>query len=173
MIAKGNVLDFTKRRKKVQTTTTELEAPAPVVDITERRQEMISQERRVVKRTILNEFVGACAVVPKFGLLKVAIHDISKQGMAFDIDGEFGAFRTGEEVALRVYLNRQTYFPFVVKIQNVRTLHSEGVHRHGAFFVKGAINDMALYHFVRFIETVSASLETDAGDVMVSNLSRK
>ena len=44
--------------------------------------------------------------------------------------------------------------------------------RHGAGFVVGTINDVALHHFVHFIESVSASLETDNGDVMVSSLRR-
>jgi hypothetical protein len=47
------------------------------------------------------------------------------------------------------------------------------VSRHGCGFVKDTVNEEALYHFVRFIETVSASLRTDAGDVMVSNLSSR
>ena len=35
------------------------------------------------------------------------------------------------------------------------------------------MNEDALKHFVRFIESVSASLRTDSGDVMVSNLDIK
>jgi len=52
----------------------------------------------------------------------------------------------------------------------VRDVSDEGVTRHGVNFVKGTVNDQALFHFVKFIETVSASLQTDHGDVMVSNL---
>ena len=83
---------------------------------------------------------------------------------------EEGKFQNGEEVAFRVYMNQQTYFPFVVKVTHLREIHEEGVYRHGANFVKGTVNDVALQHFVKFIETVSASLQTDHGDVMVSNL---
>lgn len=73
---------------------------------------------------------------------------------------------------MRLYLNHKTYFPFVVKVQNIRRLAEEDVYRHGANFVKGTINDEALHHFVKFIETVSASLQTDRGDILVSNLMR-
>ena len=48
---------------------------APVVDMTERRQEMIQDERREVKRTILTEFIGAFAVIPDH-------HERHRRGLA-------------------------------------------------------------------------------------------
>ena len=125
-----------------------------------------------MKRTILNEFVGACALVQGKGLIKVQLYDISDSGMAFDTEDGTGHFSLNEEVAMRVYLNHQTYFPFLVTIQNIRAVGDEKVFRHGVNFVKGSINDQALHHFVKFIETVSASLQGDQGDIMVSNLTR-
>ena len=169
----NNVLDLKSRRapsKKVQNQGKADSTEAPVLDMTERRNEMIVTERRQVKRTILAEFIGAFIVVPKKGLQKVAIYDISENGIAFDLEEGEGRLNLGEEIAMRVYLNQQTYFPFVTKIANVREIDNEHVTRHGANFVKDTVNDVALQHFVKFIETVSASLETDHGDVMVSNL---
>ena len=145
---------------------------APVVDMTERRNEMLTQERRTVKRSILTEFIGAHIVVPDRGLQKVAVYDISEDGISFDIELEAGAYRLGDEVGVRVYLNQYTYFSFNVKVANIRVISEDGVTRHGGSFVKGSVNDVALHHFVKFIETVSASLKTDSGDVMVSGLSR-
>jgi hypothetical protein len=171
----NKILDLTRRlgsldqKAKVEATPTN---EAPVIDMTEKRNEIISQERRRVKRTILNEFIGAMVLVPRKGLLKVAIHDISENGLAFDIDFEAGYFTPGDEVAMRVYLNQETYFPFIVTVQNIRAMPEEPVYRHGANFVKGSINDEALHHFVKFIETVSAALQKDQGDVMVSSLAR-
>lgn len=170
----NNVIDLKSRlQAKAGTENKSNKKPksaAPVVDMTERRNEILSSERRTVRRTILSEFVGACIVVPQKGLQKVALYDISENGLAFDMDPELGQFTHGEEVAMRVYLNHQTYFPFILKVANVRFITDEGVHRHGANFIKGTVNDEALHHFVKFIETVSASLHTDHGDVMVSNL---
>lgn len=142
-----------------------------VLDMTEARQEMISRDRREVKRTILTEFVGAFVVLPEKGLMKVALYDISENGLAFESDMLDGAFLNGEEVAMRVYLNHTTYFPFTVCISNERVIEEAGTIRHGANFVKGTVNDVALHHFVKFIETVSASLKTDHGDVLVSHIS--
>jgi hypothetical protein len=166
-----NVIDISDRlgRTKSEEKPT---GSAPVIDMVEKRNEIISSERRKVRRTILSEFIGACAVVPRKGLVKVTLHDISEQGMAFDVELSAGHFAAGEEVAMRVYLNHQTYFPFVVKVRNYRSMGDEKVFRHGVDFVKGTINDQALHHFVKFIETVSASLKTDQGDHLVSNLTR-
>jgi hypothetical protein len=104
--------------------------------------------------------------------MRVTLYDISESGLAFDIEQSGGHFALGEDVAMRVYLNHQTYFGFVLKVQNVREISDEGVFRHGTGFVKGTVNDQALFHFVKFIETVSASLQGDHGDLMVSNLTR-
>lgn len=171
-----NVLDLTQRLKNQKNVRkakgTSVPSTAPVVDMTEKRQEILSQERRQVRRTILSEFIGAFVVLPEKGLVKVNMYDISEDGMAFDVDSEAGHFALNEEVAMRVYLNQQTYFPFIVTVQNLRKVGDEGVFRHGAHFVKGSINDEALFHFVKFIETVSASLKSDRGDIMVSSVAR-
>ncbi len=181
-MSKNNVIDLFSRQRikgpvktspaKKQSKRQKPKGNSGVLDLTQRRQDLINEERRQVKRTILTEFIGAFAVVPKKGLIKVSISDISDQGLAFDLSEDMGEFRLGEEVAMRVYLNHKTYFPFVVRIQNVRKEEQEQVQRHGAHFSKDTVNEEALRHFVKFIESVSASLETDGGDIMVSNLGR-
>lgn len=172
-----NVIDMTRRLKSKannskKNSSKKAKDDAPVIDITVKREEMILSERRKVRRTMLSEFIAAFAVIPQKGLLRVTLFDISADGAAFDVEFDAGHFKVGEEVAMRVYLNHETYFPFVVKIQNLRGMPDDGVFRHGAHFVKGTINDEALHHFVRFLETVSASLQTDQGDIQVSNLMR-
>lgn len=168
----GKILDITPRLKAHNTLQNkEIQTVAEVHDITQARQDMLSKDRRDVKRTILTEFIGAFVVVPDHGLLKVALYDISDNGMAFDLELLDGGFTTGDEVAMRVYLNHSTYFPFTIRVSNSRVIEEEGVVRHGANFVKETLNDVALHHFIRFIENVSASLKTDSGDVLVSHIS--
>lgn len=172
----GNIIDLTGRLK----TRNHKENPAnlkkqkdkpEVVDMTEARQQIINNERRDVKRTILTEFIGAFAVLPERGLMRLSLYDISDRGISFDLELTEGRFLEGEEVAMRVYLNHKTYFPFIVKITYSRPMEQEGIIRHGANFTAGTINDVALHHFVKFIENVSASLKTDDGDIQVSNIS--
>ena len=168
----NNVIDLKSRRPKSGKSIVTSHEAAPVVDMTERRNEMLTDERRKVRRTILTEFVSAHVVVPDHGLRKIALYDVSDGGLAFDMELEAGHFKVGEEVSLRVYLNQQTYFPFTVKVSHAREVPEEGVTRHGCGFRKGTVNDVALHHFIKFIETVSATLRTDHGDVMVSGLRR-
>ncbi len=134
------------------------------------REAILQRERRIVKRTILTEFIGAFVVLPERGLYRVSLYDISEKGIAFDTEASTGHFSMGEEVAVRVYLNHRTYFPFIIKVSNTRLIEFEGVVRHGANFVKDTINEVALHHFVQFIQNISASLKTDDGDVQVSNI---
>lgn len=176
----SNVIDLKSRRrlqnKPVSSASMSHADPDPtaaaVVDMTERRSQMLADERRQVKRTILSEFIGAFILVPERGLQRVSLYDISENGLAFDMDLGGGTLKIGEEVAMRVYLNQYTYFPFVVSVSNSRVLPEEGVVRHGCNLEKDSMNAEALHHFVKFIETVSASLKTDHGDVMVSGLGR-
>ncbi len=169
----GKVLDITSRLKRKNNSQNQIQMAVEenVMDISEARQEIISRDRRNIKRTILTEFIGAFAILPEKGLMKVTLYDISEKGMAFDLDPAEGGFSKGEEVAMRVYLNHSTYFPFTIHIANSRLIEEEGVIRHGANFVKGTLNDVALHHFVKFIETVSANLKTDHGDILVSQIS--
>ncbi len=177
-MSQDNIIDFkkhleaksSKSTKTVKRPRAQAPDPALVLDMTARRSEMLLSERREVRRTILTEFVGAFVILPNLGLKKVALYDISENGVAFDLNENEGRFKKGEEVAMRVYLNHKTYFSFLVTMKNAQYIEDECISRHGGEFVKGSVNDEALYHFIKFIETVSASLETDTGDVMVSNL---
>jgi hypothetical protein len=167
----AKILDITGRVKSQNSSENHKNGKASVHDMTGAREEMLNRERREVKRTILTEFVGASVILPERGLMKIALYDISDNGIAFDLDLADGTFAEGEEIAVRVYLNHTTYFPFTVTVRSARVIEDEGVVRHGAQFVKGTINDVALHHFVKFIENVSATLRKDSGDVLVSNIS--
>jgi hypothetical protein len=169
----SNIIDFQSRKRtsdSAKAKSTNANNSSPVVDITERRNEAVNEERRQAKRTLLTEFIGVHTIVPGYGLFKVALYDINENGLSFDIETARGQFQVGEEIAMRVYVNHTTYFPFNVKVKNFRSLTDEGLNRHGCEFVKGSINDEALKYFVKFIETVALSLRSDRGDVLVSNI---
>lgn len=166
----AKIIDITSRLKNTAVSLGNSGA-APVVDYSEQKQKILFHERRQMKRTILTEFVSAMVVVPEKGLLKVAIFDISEQGVSFDVELEQGAFKIDEPVTMRVYLNQKTYFPIALQIKHVTTEQSEGVNRHGAIFIKDALTDAALQYFVRFIESVSHGLKKDEGDLMLPKIS--
>lgn len=141
---------------------------APVFDLVEPRQAILKDERRELRRTILTEFVGAFAVVPDRGLLRVSLYDISDEGLSFECDFEQGHFNQGDRVAMRIYLNHRTFFEFVTSVQWVEPQTDWGVTRHGCRIVRNTVNDVALHHFVKFIEAVSVNLQADDGDLQIS-----
>jgi len=161
------IKDFLKENKNEKNATVNL-TNAEVESISEIREEMISEERRIVKRTLLTEFVGASVVIPGSGLVKVSLNDISRGGLAFDVMEVYGKLKEGDNVAVRVYLNHTTYFPLSVTITNARFVSEEGLYRHGAQFLKGTVNEEAVHHFIKFMETVSTSLRADLGDIMLT-----
>lgn len=168
----GQLIDITARLKAKTDTkinTNSKAKSAPVLDLDEPRMKKKEEERRDVKRTILSEFISAFVVLPEKGLKKVALYDISDTGISFDVPMEDGAFAKGEEVALRIYLNQMTYYPFIVRVAHVSSLTLEGISRHGSIFKKNTVNNDALHHFVKFVEAISTGLKRDAGDLIVSN----
>lgn len=142
-----------------------------VVSFEEKKEVLLFQERRQVKRTILSEFVSAMVVLPERGLLKVSLYDISEDGISFEMEPQYGQFQIDEEVSMRVYLNHKSYFPISVIIKHVVIDEKDGVVRHGAEFLKGISADAALQYFVKFIESVSRGLKKDEGDLMVPKIS--
>ena len=166
----GNVIDLTARLKNPAPSKVAKDT-ANVVDYDERKQKLLVHEKRQIKRTILTEFVSAMVVVPEKGLLKVAIYDISEQGISFDIEFDQGSFKMDEIVSMRVYLNHSTYFPITVQVKHIIDETTEGVLRHGSVFLKQPSTDAALQYFVKFIESVSQGLKKDNGDLMVPKIS--
>lgn len=142
-----------------------------IINLDEKKQKILFHERRQVKRTILTELISSMVVLPEKGLLKVDIHDISEEGISFDVDNVNGHFKVGEEISLRIYLNQKSYFPIRVTIKHVTPeLETETI-RHGSSFLKNDDNNVALRHFVRFVESASIGLKQDSGDLMVTRTS--
>jgi hypothetical protein len=166
----GKVLDLTSRLKSLAHENVTHNV-GNVVSYDEQKERILFHERRQIKRTILSEFVSAMVVVPEKGLMRVAMYDISEQGISFDLEFDQGSFKVDEELCMRVYLNHKTYFPINVQVKHVTTEPSEGVVRHGTVFLKNAQNNAALQHFVKFIESVSLGLKKDDGDLMAPKIS--
>lgn len=168
----SKVIDIVSRLKTVnQDSVIKQQENAEVVDFLQTRQQILFHERRQVKRTILSEFMSSMVVIPEVGLMKVMIHDISHDGVSFDVEVVKGQFKVGEEISLRVYLNQKAYFPVQVVIKHVTEVPDEGVFRHGAEYLKDIDNNVALQHFVKFVESASIGLKSDSGDLMTHRIS--
>lgn len=174
----GKLIDLTSRLKTVAagsggfSLSTESTA---VLNYAEQKKKMLFHERRQVKRTILKEFVSAMVVLPEKGLMKVDLYDISEDGISFDVEASQGHFKIDEEILIRVYLNRKTYFPMTLQVKHITDEPSEGVVRHGTVFMRGVSadtsSDAALQYFIRFIETAGSQLRKDDGDFIAPKTS--
>ncbi|MFN3454896.1 MAG: PilZ domain-containing protein [Pseudobdellovibrio sp.] len=142
-----------------------------IIDFKDKYQPILSKERRQVERTILSDLISGMIVIPEKGLIKISLYDISNEGLSFTMSPEMGSFKVGEEVALRVYLNRKTYFPLNVKIKHATFDTQEEVVRHGVEYNQGVSTDVALQHFVNFIISLSEGLKIDNGDFMIGPVS--
>lgn len=165
----GKLIDITSRlntRNNSEKSSTS--KTGDVTSMVDARQAILLSERRELRRTILTEFVGAFVVVPGRGLLRVSLYDISENGLAFELETNEGTFELGERVAMRIYLNHKTYFEFVTEIRRCEEFDDLGFNRIGGQFVKDTVNDVALHHFVKFIEAVSVNLQADDGDLQAS-----
>lgn len=150
--------------------TPTLPVDAQVFDVTQRIQDRQAEDRRQVKRVVLNEFISAHVYVNGRGLVKITLKDVNEGGLAFDIDERHGQFARTETLEVRFYLNHETYFKFNVQVAHATTLDNEGVHRHGCRFIGESLNNVALQHFMAFLQNISASLRTDTGDRVVSGI---
>ncbi len=165
----GKILDLTTRINKNPKKTKPQNHLAPVFSIIEPRLAILSEERRQLRRTILTEFVGAFVLLSGRGLMRVSLFDISDNGLSFELEQPQGEFQEGEKIAMRIYLNQKTFFEFVLEVKWKEYLKDEQLVRHGCRLVKNTVNDVALFHFVKFIEAVSVNLRVDEGDLQISS----
>lgn len=142
-----------------------------VITLEQARKALVDKDKRQTQRTILSDLVSVYAILPERGLLKVDVHNLGEKGLAFDIETYQGAYEINEKVAMRVYLNHKSYFPFEVEVKHVTPIYEEGIHRHGALFTGENTNNVALGHLIKFLEAVSTDLKEDHGDLMIPNIS--
>jgi hypothetical protein len=167
----SNLLKFPGSRVNKTVANPEIEiTESSVLDMTQRIQDRQAEDRRVVKRVVLNEFISAHVFVAGRGLLKIHLKDINDLGLAFDITEKEGQFTRAEILEVRFYLNKQTYFKFHVQVAHSQFVAEEGLYRHGCQFSGDNLNNVALNHFVLFLQNISASLKTDKGDRLITNL---
>lgn len=95
-----------------------------------------SERRRTHRRNLLKTF-AFFVVVPKKGAHRLPVHDLSEEGIGFDLDieGEMigeSPIQFGDVLDLRFYLNHSLYIP--LKIQIVRAEEINQIRRIGASF---------------------------------------
>ncbi len=169
-MSKSNVIDISTRIKTSPQTSriadlSDGSENGQIINFQEHRAERNNDNRRKVTRTVLSQFIGVFIVLRDGILQPINLHDISAEGVAFDLGKDRGSFNVDEVITLRIYMSHDTYFSFGVTVTNLRNLEEDGVIRHGAMFKKTTDNSSeALYHFVRFLESVASVAKKDRGE---------
>jgi len=117
------------------------------------------QERRRSKRRPVLDTFSLFVVVPKKGVHRLQIHDISEAGLGFDLDIEgenFDEFpiRPKEKLDVQLYLNQSLYLDLPVTVARIED--GGGVRRIGAEFSdRGSPGYQGLAAFVKMLDALT------------------
>ncbi|MGZ3698067.1 MAG: PilZ domain-containing protein [Bdellovibrionota bacterium] len=117
-----------------------------------------AERRRAKRRPILHSF-SVFVVVPKKGVHRLQVHDLSDLGMGFDVDMEGDAtadypIKQGDEIDVRFYLNQSLFIPLSVTVARLET--KGDVRRIGAEFGdKKAPNYQAFLAFLTMLDSIA------------------
>ncbi len=122
-------------------------------------------ERRRSKRQPVLDTFSLFVVVPKKGIHRLPIHDVSLEGIGFDLDMEGESpsdfpIKVGETVEIRLYLNQSLFLGLSVKI--ARLVEKNLVRRVGGEFAeKSGKGFKAFQSFMRTLEDIIDSAQID------------
>src|SRR5579885_2681962 len=93
-----------------------------------------AERRRSARQPILDSF-SLFVVVPKKGIHRLPIHDVSAEGIGFDLDTEGESpsdfpVKVGETLELRLYLNQSLFLALEAKV--MRSQEKDLIRRIGA-----------------------------------------
>lgn len=117
------------------------------------------ERRRAERRPVLDTF-AVFVVIPKKGMCRLKIHDMSELGLGFNLDvlreahDDFSV-RVGHSLDLRFYINQSLFLPLSVRV--VRVDIQDGMHRVGAEFSEK--NSPAYQAFLSFLQMLDRILE--------------
>ena len=127
-----------------------------------------AERRKTPRRPVLESF-SLFVVVPKKGDHRLPVHDLSDQGVGFDIDMEGESIesfpvKSGETFELKLYLNQTLFIPLQVKVARIVETQGEtgAVRRIGAEFAQK--NTKAFLGLRAFVTLLDSLLETAGMD---------
>ncbi len=106
------------------------QSPSPTDPTVERRESK--------RRAVLSQF-SIFLLIPKHGIHKLAVHNLSESGILFEFDTENESIancpiQVGDELESKLYINSSLYIPLYLKLARIEN-HSD--HRKiGASFYK-------------------------------------
>jgi len=122
-------------------------------------------ERRHSKRRPILETFSIFIVIPQKGLYRLAVHDMSEDGMNFnvDIEGEpIFSFqpKVGESIDIRIYLNKSLYIPLSIQVVRI-TQHPSGRRVGAEFHHKKSESYKAFHTLLHLLDSIVNVLRID------------
>ncbi len=120
-------------------------------------------EKRKAKRRVILDSFSFFAVVPKKGIHRLKVDDLSEMGIGFCLDETGEAHhdfpvKSGDSLEVSLYFNQSLFLPLNVKI--VRVSEKDSVRRIGAeLSEKGTASHKALTHFMNFLDQMIDSAQ--------------
>jgi hypothetical protein len=106
-------------------------------------------------------------VVPAKGPMRLKVHDISEDGIGFNLDIEEEQGNSGFEAKIgdgfevQLYLNQSLYLPLSVTVR--RIVDAEGIRRIGAEFQsKGSKGQAALVSFIQMLDALAEAARIES-----------
>lgn len=114
------------------------------------------ERRRTRRRPILDTFSVFC-VVPKKGVHRLRIYDVSDHGIGFDLDTEGEeaqefSIKNGEALDIHFYLNQSLYLPLSVQVARIEDRNQ--VRRIGAEFNQKDKGYQAIAAFLKMLDAI-------------------
>ena len=116
------------------------------------------EKRRSPRRPVLDTF-SVFVVVPRKGMHRLPVHDLSEHGMGFDLDTEGEnpqdvPLANGDHLEVHFYLNQSLYLPLNVEL--IRVTEVKGVRQVGAQFIEtDAKGHQAFLAFVNMLDQLA------------------
>jgi len=107
--------------------------------------------------------------VPKKGIHRLPIHDVSAEGIGFDLDTEGESpldfpVKIGETLELRIYLNQSLFLTLDAKV--MRSIEKNLIRRIGAeFSSRSGKNFKAFQSFLRMLEDIHDAAQIDPSKI--------
>ena len=126
------------------------------------------ERRRSARQPVVDSF-SLFVVVPKKGIHRLPIHDVSAEGIGFDLDteGESPAdfpVKVGETIEIRLYLNQSLFLTLDAKV--MRSQEKNLIRRIGAEFGnRSGKNFKAFQSFLRMLEDIHDAAEIDPSKI--------
>jgi hypothetical protein len=130
-----------------------------------------TERRRSKRRTLLDTF-SFFVVVPKKGIHRLPVHDLSEGGIRFDLDldeespADFPVEK-GEILDLRFYFNQALYLPLRIRVARIieKDIEKNRVREIGAEFCEtGTAGQKACTNFLQMLDQILDLAQLDQAE---------